>query len=306
MKEPTDPTASSTPQSDSEDRPLPFACLGCGAVTLRPRTGGLTCPACNAIYSVHEGVPVLLPDLEQLAATASAETGGITLQAYQAIYDKVYTHDGLMGTDLDEGYDRTTKEAMLAFGGTLTGKRLLDIGTGAGNLWAYVPASVEGYALDISATGAAKAAARFPGLTVSVSVGEFLPYPDGFFDMVIAADTLEHTFSPARTLQEIRRVLRPDGVLGASFPIPNSLRKWGYNRFLRQRPDFRLLFKLVRVLVKRTLLFGRPDFQPIDRDYSMDQWVHLLEQTGFRVDQVVAWPAAPKLPIVTLVKAVRG
>jgi SAM-dependent methyltransferase len=195
---------------------------------------------------------------------------------------------------------------MLAFGEPLSGKRLLDIGTGAGNLWAYMPSDVRGYALDISAVGVAKAAARFPQLTTSVSVGEFLPYPDAFFHMVVAADTLEHTFSPARTLQEIHRVLLPGGVLGASFPVPNSLRKWGYNRFLRQRPDFRLLFKLVRVLVKRTLLFGRPNFQPIDRDYEIDNWVRLLEQTGFQVDQVTAWPVLPELPIVTLVKAVRG
>lgn len=301
MKEP----ARSASLSDSELETPPFTCLACSAALLPPDSAGLACPACGATYPIQGGVPILLPASEQLNAVASAETGGITLGQYQAVYDKVYSHDGLMGTDLDEGYDRATKEAMLAFAAPLAGKRLLDIGAGVGNLWAYVPPGVAGYALDLSATGVAKAAARFPGLTVSVSVGEFLPYPAGFFDAVIAADTVEHTFSPARTLQEIYRVLKPGGVLGASFPIPNSLRKWGYNRFLRQRPDFRLLARLIRVLVKRTVLFGRPDFQPVDRDYSTDQWVRLLEETGFRVEQVVEWPAAPKLPIVTLVKTVR-
>ncbi len=285
---------------------LPFRCLSCAASALRPGDHQLICSVCGADYPVQQSVPVLLPSIEQLQAIASEDAQRITLQQYQLIYDKVYAHDGLMGTDLDGGYDRTTKEAMLAFGSPLACKRLLDLGAGAGNLWAYVPPGVEGYALDISVTGIAKAASRYPDLTVSVSVGEFLPYPDRFFDVVIAADTLEHTFSPARTLQEISRVLRPDGVLGASFPIPNSLRRWGYNRFLRQAPDFRLLFRLARVLVQRTLLFGRPDFQPIDRDFGTNQWVRLLEQTGFRVEQVLELPDAPKLPIVTLVKAVRG
>lgn len=291
---------------DPNTEVLPFQCLTCRMSVLRFHSGHLECPSCGTVYPLQRDVPILLPDPTQLAEVATDEGQHITLAQYQAVYDKVYAEDGLMGTDLDEEYDWATKEMLLAFGGDLAGKRLLDIGAGVGNLWTYVPPGVQGFALDISATGMVRAAARFPGLTVSVSVGEFLPYPDAFFDVVVAADTLEHTFSPARTLREIHRVLRPGGVLGASFPIPNSLRKWGYNRFLRQRPDFRLLFRLTRVLIRRTLLFGRPDFQPIDRDRTTEEWVALLQKAGFTVGPVIQWPSSPKLPIVTLIRAERG
>ncbi len=212
-----------------------------------------------------------------------------------------------MGTDLDEIYDRVTKEALLSFAQPLQGKRLLDLGTGIGNLWQYVPQrfAVEGHALDISTTGVRRAKERFPHLNTLVCTAEYLPYPDKTFDVVLAADTIEHTPVPLRALQEIHRTLRPDGVLSASLPIPNSLRKWGRNQFIGQRPDLRLIVRLIRVMVKRTLLFGRPDFQPIDHDYTPKQWIEILEQSGFTIDQVMLWPEPPKLPIVTLVRALK-
>lgn len=230
----------------------------------------------------------------------------VSLADVQAIYDRAYQYDGLMGTDLDGIYDRVTKEALLAFAEPLEGKRLLDIGTGIGNLWQYTPPKFWGHALDISFTGVRRAKDRFPLLLLSVSTAGSLPYPNNSFDIVVAADTIEHTPVPGEVLREIARVLRPQGILCASFPIPNSLRKWGRNQFIGQRPNIRLLFRLLKVLWQRTLLFGRPDFQPIDHDYSPDQWIVLLENAGFIVDRVHLWPEPPKLPIVTLVRALKS
>jgi SAM-dependent methyltransferase/uncharacterized protein YbaR (Trm112 family) len=282
----------------------PFLCLACCNASLVRTSEQLTCPACGAVYPLREDVPILLPSGAQQETVLTQDGSPIALDPLRALYDRVYEHDGLMGTDLDGTYDRVTKETLLGFARPLAGKRLLDVGTGTGNLWGYVPAGVEGYALDISATGVRRAAQRYPELTVSVSTAEFLPYPDGFFDAVVAADTVEHTFSPSRTLQEIRRVLRADGVLGASFPVPNSLRKWGWNQLVHKPPDLGLFLRLIRVLVKRTLLFGRPVFQPLDRDYSLEDWIGLLETSGFRVETLLPWPEPPRLPIVTLIKAI--
>lgn len=281
-----------------------FRCLSCGG-SLVPAADRLTCEGCQREYRIDGAAPVLMPDQAQVEALRLEEGHPVTLAQYQAIYDRVYSHDGLMGTDLDQDYDRATKEALLSFGGALDGKRVLDLGAGVGNLWRYVPDAVDGYAVELSLAGVRKIAERFPHVTVSVSLGEFLPYPDGYFDLVVAADTIEHTLSPERTIDEIHRVLRQGGVLGASFPIPNSLRKWGRNRILSQRPDLGLLLRLARVLIGRTLLFGRPDFQPIDRDQEPQQWAALLDARGFTVDQVRTWPVAPQVPIVTLVGASR-
>ncbi len=289
-----------------KDTPTPFTCLRCHRAQLNLRLTGLTCPACGANYPVSGKAPILLPSDQQFAEVRTPESSRFTLAELQTIYDRAYTHDGLMGTDLDKGYDRTTKEQLLTFAGLSAGQRLLDVGAGVGNLWDYVPKGIEGFALDLSLVGVSKALTRHPGLTASVSIAEYLPYPDGYFDAVIAADTLEHTFSPERALAEVHRVLRAGGVLAASFPIPNSLRKWGWNELVQQRPNLRFLFRLGRVLIKRILLFRRLDFQPLDRDHPLEHWVEMLSHAGFTVDTTLAWPTAPKLPIVNLVRAVRA
>lgn len=40
---------------------------------------------------------------------------------------------------------------------------------------------------------------------------EALPYPDGYFDVVVCVDVLEHVHDLSRTLMEIHRVLKPEG-----------------------------------------------------------------------------------------------
>lgn len=49
---------------------------------------------------------------------------------------------------------------------------------------------------------------------------EPIPYPDGFFDTIIAGDVIEHVANPMFMLCEANRVLKPDGVLIVSTPNP--------------------------------------------------------------------------------------
>lgn len=100
---------------------------------------------------------------------------------------------------------------------SLTGKQVLDIGSGMGGF--LVAAKRNGINAvgiepnDDYCTITRLRAARYdlPPLVLQ-SVGEALPFPDASFDVVLAQDILEHVHDPMRTLREIRRVLRPDGV----------------------------------------------------------------------------------------------
>ncbi len=48
--------------------------------------------------------------------------------------------------------------------------------------------------------------------------GAALPFPDGSFDRVIAAEVLEHVPDDARVLAELVRVLRPGGLMAVTVP----------------------------------------------------------------------------------------
>jgi len=50
-----------------------------------------------------------------------------------------------------------------------------------------------------------------------------IPYPDNFFDMVVSFDVFEHIKDDSKTLSEIYRVLKKDGVLIFTVPAFNFL-----------------------------------------------------------------------------------
>jgi SAM-dependent methyltransferase len=56
-----------------------------------------------------------------------------------------------------------------------------------------------------------------------VGYAECLPYEDEWFDVVFADNVLEHLPDPLRVLKEIRRVLKPDGILLTKTP-----NRWHY------------------------------------------------------------------------------
>ncbi|GAC1339092.1 MAG: hypothetical protein NVSMB18_06670 [Acetobacteraceae bacterium] len=100
----------------------------------------------------------------------------------------------------------------------LVGKKVLVPGCGFGEDVLRLSAmGADAYGFDLSpeviaiTRQRAEAFARTP-VTVHVMAAETMNYPDDFFDVVVLVDVLHHVDIP-RTMAEIRRVLKPGGLV---------------------------------------------------------------------------------------------
>jgi ubiquinone/menaquinone biosynthesis C-methylase UbiE len=93
-------------------------------------------------------------------------------------------------------------------------RRVLDLGAGTGLLTERLVAhGHEVVAVDPSEEMLAQLSARLPDVVVRVGQAEQIPLPDGEVDAVVAGQAA-HWFDPAGSAPELRRVLRPGGVVG--------------------------------------------------------------------------------------------
>ncbi|MDX1691069.1 MAG: methyltransferase domain-containing protein [Acidimicrobiia bacterium] len=95
---------------------------------------------------------------------------------------------------------------------------LLDVGCGPGTITAgfseiVAPGRVVG--VDVAPEIVAAAATAFPEVHFEAAEAGDLPYPDGSFDVAHAHQVLQHLTDPVDALVEMRRVVRPDGLVAA-------------------------------------------------------------------------------------------
>ncbi len=117
------------------------------------------------------------------------------------------------------------REALLASGAhiALAGStaRAMDCGVGSGTLSialaSILPKQIECHGIDMSREMLATAniAMKQAKLSLTLNQADILsiPYPDQFFDLVMAAHVLEHLPDPRCALSEMIRVLKPGGLL---------------------------------------------------------------------------------------------
>ena len=169
-----------------------------------------------------------------------------------------------------KSYDALPLNASRYFAG-ITGRRILDVGCGTGNLGAALQAQGNAcYGVTISPDETAAAGRKMTQVvTADIERVASLPFPERFFDLVIFADVLEHLREPSRALNVVKPYLAPHARAIAS--IPN----------------------VANVAVRLNLLRGQFDYEDqgiMDnthvRFYTLHTATALLTASGYAVQSV--------------------
>ncbi|MBU1148726.1 class I SAM-dependent methyltransferase [Patescibacteria group bacterium] len=129
-------------------------------------------------------------------------------------YDWVKVTDNMIGLEslIHKNREWVVRKYIKKYG---KGK-YLDVGCGAGLILRHLPEGSDG--IDINPRNIARVKKYVPKANVILGDAEHLPYPDQQFDTVICTETLEHLVRPDLAASEIKRVLKPGGILIGSVP----------------------------------------------------------------------------------------
>jgi ubiquinone/menaquinone biosynthesis C-methylase UbiE len=181
----------------------------------------------------------------------------------QAAYDRVFSEEGFSDS---ASFYRWALRVLDPQPDAL----VLDVACGSGGLLAAAAeAGAHGIGLDISPVALRVARGVAPGAGLLTADAEVLPFADGSFRYLTCLGSLEHYADPWRGLEEIRRVLAPEGR--AVFMMPNS-------------------YYLADILY-HVLLHGRgpTHHQVIQRFATCQEWRTLLEMMGLRVERMLRY-----------------
>lgn len=163
-------------------------------------------------------------------------------------------------------------------------RRVLDVGAGHGLLLSFLhELGHECHGLDVIDQPVAHPDTYGKGLVFQVCnvEADLIPYPDECFDAVVCCQVLEHfTHSHLPAMKEIRRVLRPGGIV--EIDVPNVACFRNRSRILRGK---NITYDYAdHYLFAQPLLYKGMSFYPRrhNREFARSELTLLLQTAGFR------------------------
>lgn len=156
------------------------------------------------------------------------------------------------------------------------GRRIVEIGAGAGRLADLYRHYEEVYLVDYARSQLAQARTSWgndPRFTFVQADIYDLPFGDGYFDAVVTVRVLHHLKALGPAFDSIRRILRPGGVFVTEFASKRNLKAMARFLLQRARPG------------ENPFTFDPYEFVPLNIDYHPEYVVWELRQAGFNVTQ---------------------
>nr|WP_240912232.1 class I SAM-dependent methyltransferase [Thermococcus sp. M39] len=167
--------------------------------------------------------------------------------------------------------------------------KVLDVGCATGYLSAPIKKFGDNlvYGVEISELAAKEAEKVLDGVIVGNIEEIDLPYPEGYFDVIICSDVLEHLFDPKNTLIRLKRYLNKDGVLLVVLP------------------------NVAHYTVRLALLRGKWEYQAhgiLDighlRFFTKKSAVKMFKEAGYSIEGIIPYTVLP-FPLNVLDKMLR-
>ena len=186
---------------------------------------------------------------------------------------------------------RSRVRSILSCLGDIAGKRILDIGGGAGYLaYEMQKRGGEVYVTDFSEAAISWGKARFPSLDFKLASVAELSSISERFDIVTAFDVIEHLESPASLLNTAKNALKPEGRLFISTdnmsspfyvsPLLSRLDSF-LIRFGKEGRDYAMI---KRVEKHRRKVMGKDYHCSHISEFSFDSLSTFVENNGFKID----------------------
>lgn len=164
------------------------------------------------------------------------------------------------------------KKALEALRGLPSGAKILEVGCGGGQFIRAVEHHLPDshcFGFDISKSAIEWAGQHDKSVDYVAGTSLGLPWEDNYFDAVLIFDVLEHVDSVDKTLKEIRRVLKTDGIFYAFVPCEGDrLSLWHHLRYWKNLDN--LTFKYAGHINR----------------YSKDKWLEIFNQFSFSVSKL--------------------
>ena len=165
----------------------------------------------------------------------------------------------------------------------LTGKRVLEIGPGdirhlkylKGLPEQYIIADISTHMMHLAQNSLARNSISYE--TLMIHRNQPLPLQDASVDVIVSFYSLEHLYPLEAYLHDMRRVLKPSGLLVGAIPAEGGL-AWGLGRYLTSR---RWLKNETTITPDKIICWEHPNFA--------DEILHEMDCTFARVS-VQYWP----------------
>jgi SAM-dependent methyltransferase len=191
------------------------------------------------------------------------------IETMEARWDTAWSGEGQASADQSDTDRWPLIKAALPPGG-----RVLEDGCGPGQWVRFLcDQGYDAYGVDYSAVAVEEGMRRWPGLKLVRADMRQMPFGNGFFDGIVSFGAIEHDIDgPQDALREMRRVLRPGGVLFCTVPCYNI----GCRTGVLAIQDWVVCNKNIRRLTGR-----RPEAPFFEYRWTPKEYAQIISRSGF-------------------------